>query len=953
MARNGNALLSSSAMSQTAAIPKPLPCAKCGYLADPTAGHANFCPKCGADLRQDSQEDGTLTHALVGEVIAERYRLIALLGEGGMGAVYKAEHIRMGKTLAVKVLRGSFATDPGAVARFRAEAQIVSRLSHPHTIAVFDFGELADGGFYLAMEYVPGKNLATVLGEQHKLPEVRAAAVGEQLLGSLAEAHDAGIVHRDVKPANVMLMETRSGEDFVKVLDFGIAKLRGAPGGSSSGTFGSLSETSVGAIIGTPNYLSPEQARGDTLDARADLYSVGALLYELASGRCPFVAPNPLAVVSAHLTNRPPPLREVAPEASEEYAAIVHRALEKKPDDRFQSADEMRAALLRLGEPSAAGGERPESLRARETTGDLQIANRQDFADLERQIEALKRSRVAAPLSVAAVLALALLAVWRWPDVYAFLRERAPRAAEALPAALRPADFYDGNEHEPNDSTAQANPLPIPPGADGRVAAGVAQMKGHIGAKISDSNGDVDVFRVEVPKTDRPLAIHAEWYGDKPGEGIRGLDVVLTLNRDRGGDAARRSAPLIASVDRGGPGRPEELVAAVAPGTYYLAVREKHPEGAVPVEKPTDWYHLRAWLAVPQPGEEIEPNDQPDSVENRDVRYPQWKGLAARNPLGEGRSIRGTTSPEDPDTYSIAPRGPADAPELVAVVPEPGLALGARIWVPDAEDLGPPKPKDRLGFKSAGEAGPGEVLFVRLAAAPRSGAPVLFQLRGTSGEGRYDIAALGQSSSSGPAVLALFQALEKDGRAPQALELAAGFARILPHSTARDDVLLSAGKLAERIASSARLAGDPAVERASRLLGDSIFEKTGGRIRYAGSFEAQVRVGGEGRSAEEASWRLVSRATPCSAPDVVRRATFFLTRFPKSAYAVEARLWLARAHEEEFRLSGGKEALRRAVESYRILAPDKGEAGAEARKRLKKLDVRRPARPTASRLVCK
>jgi eukaryotic-like serine/threonine-protein kinase len=930
-------------MLETAAIPKQLPCPKCGYLADPSTGAVNFCPKCGRDLRQTESQDDALSQAWVGRVIAERYRLIAPLGEGGMGAVYKAEHIRMGKTLALKLLRGTFAADPGAVGRFRGEAQIVSRLSHPHTIAVFDFGELSEGGFYLAMEYVPGKDLATVLDEQRTLPEARAATIGEQLLGSLGEAHDAGIVHRDIKPANVMLMATRSGEDFVKVLDFGIAKLRDAPGTSSN-------DTSAGAIIGTPNYLSPEQARGDVLDARADLYSVGALLYELVSGRCPFVAPNPMAVVSAHLTQKPQSLRELAPTVSEAYAAIVHRALEKKPEDRFGSADEMRAALLRLGESSSADTDAP---LPRQTTGELQIASRQDFADLERQIANLKRSRVMAPFSVLVLVVLVVLGVWRWPDLYGLLRRRAPMATENLPAALRPADFYDGVEHEPNDSPAQANPLPIPPGPDGQPAGGVAQMVGHIGARISDTNGDVDVFRIEVPKMDRPLALHAEWHGSKTGEGIPGLDVALTLNRDRGGDSSRRSALLIASVDRGGPGRPEELVAAVRPSTYYLAVREKHPENAAPVEKPAEEYHLKVWLAAPQPGEEIEPNDQPEAVENGYLRYPQWKELAERNPLGEGRSIRGTTSPDDPDTYSISPRGPADAPELVAVVPDPGLALTARYWVPDAEDLGPLKPRDRVGFKAAGESGPGEVLFVRLGTAPRSEAPVLLQLRASSGEGRYDIVALGQSSSSGPAVLALLQTLEKDGHAPQALELAAGFVRILPRSTARDDVLLSAGKLAERIAPAAKLASDPAVERASRLLGEAVFEKVEGRQRYAGAFESQVRVGGDGRSAEEASWRLISRATPCTAADVERRASFFLTRFGKSVHAAEARLWLARAQEEEFRLSGSREALRRAVDSYRMLTATPGEPGAEARRRLKALEIRKPVRAPTSRLHCK
>jgi eukaryotic-like serine/threonine-protein kinase len=151
------------------------------------------------------------------------------------------------------------------VARFRAEAQIVSRLSHPHTIAVFDFGEIDDGsGFYLAMEYVPGKDLAAALRDAGRFPEERVARIGRQILGSLGEAHEAGIVHRDVKPGNVMLVQTRSGEDHVKVLDFGIAKLRDEGSGADAGA------TSAGAILGTPSYLAPEQARGEPLDGRTD-----------------------------------------------------------------------------------------------------------------------------------------------------------------------------------------------------------------------------------------------------------------------------------------------------------------------------------------------------------------------------------------------------------------------------------------------------------------------------------------------------------------------------------------------------------------------------------------------------------------------------------------------------------------------------------------------------------
>jgi hypothetical protein len=174
------------------------------------------------------------------------------------------------------------------------------------------------------------------------------------------------------------------------------------------------------------------------------------------------------------------------------------------------------------------------------------------------------------------------------------------------------------------------------------------------------------VYWVEVPSVTGSRRA-AEWTGDKDGEGIRGLDVALTLNRDRGGEG-RRSAPLVASVDWGGPGRAEELAAGVAPGTYWLAVREKHADDAPPVEKPTDWYRLRVWLAEPQPGEEVEPNDAPDAVSHRELLYPEWKGVGERNPLGEGKAIHGTTSAEDPDTPAAPAAALPEAAFLLAQV---------------------------------------------------------------------------------------------------------------------------------------------------------------------------------------------------------------------------------------------------------------------------------------------
>jgi serine/threonine-protein kinase len=941
-------------MSQAAAIPLRAPCPRCGFLADDPAA-VSFCPSCGADVRAAPPPLHAVPPTLVGQVIAERYRLLSLLGEGGMGTVWKAEHVRMGKALAVKLLRGAFAADPAAVARFRAEAQIVSRLSHPHTIGVFDFGEIGAGepGFYLAMEYVPGRDLARVLREARRLPEARVLGIAEQLLGSLGEAHEAGIVHRDVKPGNVMMMETRAEGDFVKVLDFGIAKLRGAAVAAAGGAApGHAAETSAGLIVGTPNYLSPEQARGEPLDARSDLYSVGALLYELLSGHPPFSGPNPMAIVGAHLSRPPPPLAGEAPGVSPELAEVVHRALEKRPEDRYPSADEMRLALRRAGAAAPAGPEAEEAGRA--TTGDLEIARRGDFGDVDRHIRRIRRARLLAPLAATALLGAGGLLAWRWSDAWVALHERAPRLAALLPAALRPADLFDGVEHEPNDVPDRANPLPLPPSADGRRAMGVATVWRHVGAKLNGSTGDVDVFRVEVPPGPRPVVLHAEWSAAAgAGEGIKGLDVALTLNRAReAGDA--RAAPLVALADRGGPGRAESLAAAVTPGTHFLAVREKHRDATGPVEKPTDPYTLRVWLAEPAPGEEIEPNDEPESVAQRWVRWPEWRALAERNALSEGDALRASTSPEDPDTLAIVSKGAGDVAEVALLVPDPGLALQAETWAPDAEDLAPARPADRARFQPAAPGAPGGALLVRLPSPPRPGAPVLLRVRAARGEGAYRVVALGQGSASGPAALQVLGELEGDGRGARALAVAAELAQALPGASAKPELMLAAGQLAERLAAAGRAADAAAVARASHLLGEPVFEGAGGRARYTGAFEALVQ--GEGRVAEEASFRLVVRARPCGPAEVARRAAFFLGRFPDGARAAEARVLEARAEEAGYWGGGGRDpdALRRARAAWERAAAAPGPEGAEeARRAVRRLSARRPQRPAQAAPLCR
>jgi serine/threonine-protein kinase len=427
--------------------PAPVPslaCVRCGQLVDPSRGAVNFCPACGASQapggrgarRRGREQEG---------VVAERYRLLELLGEGGMGRVYRAEHIRMGKVLALKLLREDFAREPAAAERFVAEARAVSRLSHPHSIAVFDFGEVGSrGGLYLAMEYVPGENLAAALRARGTFPEARARAVGRQILGSLAEAHEAGVVHRDVKPGNLMLMRTRTGEDFVKVLDFGMAALRDEVRGGGAET-----------IMGTPAYLAPEQARGADVDGRADLYALGCVLYELVAGRPPFVAPSPMAIVSAHLSQEPPPLSSLAPGVSRGFSDVVHRALAKRPVDRFSSADAMRDALLATAAP---GGRRARPSRpAVERDGDLGIASRADFEGLRVHLRRLGAGRVAS-LVLAALVGAGALA-WRWDVASHLIVARAPALAAMLPEALEPGSRVVGGAPEP-DHPEPASPLP-------------------------------------------------------------------------------------------------------------------------------------------------------------------------------------------------------------------------------------------------------------------------------------------------------------------------------------------------------------------------------------------------------------------------------------------------------------------------------------------------------------
>ncbi|MFE7463286.1 Stk1 family PASTA domain-containing Ser/Thr kinase [Streptomyces sp. NPDC057499] len=275
-----------------------------------------------------------------------RYELGSVLGRGGMAEVYLAHDTRLGRTVAVKTLRADLARDPSFQARFRREAQSAASLNHPAIVAVYDTGEdYVDGVSipYIVMEYVDGSTLRELLHSGRKLLPERTLEMTVGILQALEYSHRAGIVHRDIKPANVML--TRTGQ--VKVMDFGIARAMGDSG---------MTMTQTAAVIGTAQYLSPEQAKGEQVDARSDLYSTGCLLYELLTVRPPFIGDSPVAVAYQHVREEAQPPSTFDPEITPEMDAIVMKALVKDPDYRYQSADEMRADIEACldGQPVAA-----------------------------------------------------------------------------------------------------------------------------------------------------------------------------------------------------------------------------------------------------------------------------------------------------------------------------------------------------------------------------------------------------------------------------------------------------------------------------------------------------------------------------------------------------------------------------------------------------------------------
>ncbi|NUO47697.1 MAG: serine/threonine protein kinase, partial [Polyangiaceae bacterium] len=488
---------------------------------------------------------------------------------------YKVEHVRIGKLLAMKLLAGELSRNQEVVRRFKTEALTASKLSSPNTVQVFDFGVSEHQGLtYLVMELVTGDDLGRVLKLENALPATRVGRIVVQVANSLAEAHQHGIVHRDVKPENVMILPARDGTDLAKVLDFGLAKLRE---GSE------LSElTSQGAIVGTPYFMSPEQVRGEAVDPRSDIYSLGALMYRALTGLHPFSGPSPMSVFAKHLTEQAVPPHQINPAVPLGMSEIVMRALRKDPAERFQRVEDLQAAIIsELSELGTSGVEalldsgairrlerQPQAAQATDAPA---IATRDEVESYERK---LRRTRV----GLTAFLSLLPFAA-AGAGAHYLLKERPLK--------------FGGVEQEPNNSASEANAVPF--------GEAVSAM---LGKRITSTQSDVDFFSIEVPSGDAPVALNV---GALPN-----LASCVQIFRKGMVAPTAQYCPGLPSLDLQIP------ALRLEPGAYYVAVMQdldaRGKTAPFVHENVSDEYTVTLGPSSGEASFEIEPNDAPASA---------------------------------------------------------------------------------------------------------------------------------------------------------------------------------------------------------------------------------------------------------------------------------------------------------------------------------------------------
>jgi eukaryotic-like serine/threonine-protein kinase len=534
---------------------------------------------------------------LVGKTMVGRYHIARKLGEGGMGSVYLASHIVLEKQVALKVLHGEYARKPDLVERFMQEAKAASRIRHENVIDISDFGVTEDGFVFFAMELLKGSDLHELVArarlDGEVLPWDRSRHIFLQICGALAAAHGHGIIHRDLKPENIYLIEFLGRPDFVKLLDFGIAKLA-EEGGSERKL------TRTGMLFGTPEYMSPEQARGDKVDHRVDIYAMACILYQLVTGRVPFEAENFMGVLSLHLTEPPP---EVPPATLERcgappaLAAIIAKGLAKKPDERWQTIEDMARAVRALhgelaDEPLMSSPPVPAHRSRTHWTGKLEVPG----ADAPAQ----GRSKLPFAIGGAVLLAGAAVA--------AVMLTRGPAPATA-PTTTPPTELAGSGSAlvapvEPGATPPPASgvavapppvapapaPAPAPLPAQVTVAFRLAKgttLLGPDGGKLGEGGRQGKIIELKLAGSDTPVTYTVRGKGGKERELVvipdRDDTVVAALESESrtSGDRPVMS-PGGAKLPPGTPGTPGETPSVNPPETI------KPPDGDKPEVEPDD-----------------------------------------------------------------------------------------------------------------------------------------------------------------------------------------------------------------------------------------------------------------------------------------------------------------------------------------------------------------------------
>ncbi len=466
----------------------------------------------------------TMTDELVGQVLCERYEILDKLGEGGMGTVYLAEHVTIRKRCAIKVLSQEYANKQDLIDRFLQEARAASMISHENVVEITDFGTAPNGSVFFVMEWLDGEDLSSTIERDGALPWSRVQPIALQICRALEAAHDKGIIHRDMKPENCFRIKRSTSADFIKVLDFGIAKVTTEEGDGKG-------LTKTGMIFGTPEYMSPEQAQGIRVDHRADIYAVGVILYELLTGKVPFTADSFMGILTQHMFEAPQSPRSLVGSITEDVENIILKSMQKDRDLRFQSMTEFIAAIEAVGTgaaPVAVVAETlskpPERGKAMTFTGEAAANNTVPELATATLPPTAGGNKITLIVSVVAALIVGIGGALMYLSTQRGEQEEDPAAIAKDP------------EPEPEPEPISVKPEPeakddLPAedtGAEPAVPMVSVTISANVTASIIDpSDGGVlgeTGTPIEVPESDekRPLLLQADGYKD--------LEIEITPN---------------------------------------------------------------------------------------------------------------------------------------------------------------------------------------------------------------------------------------------------------------------------------------------------------------------------------------------------------------------------------------------------------------------------------------